>query len=76
MKLSAGGHLSYYLPGRKSPLEVRLKEPVLLADILTGLDMPLAEVYLAAVNGRLVDLYSAVVDEKDEVQIISAVDGG
>ena len=76
MKLIAGGHLAFFLPGRKSPVEVSVASPVLLTVVLDELGIPLGEVNLAAVNGRAVELYEAVVGDEDEVHVVSAVDGG
>ena len=76
MKLIAGGHLAFFLPGRKSPVEVSVKSPVLLTVVLDELGIPLGEVNLAAVNGRAVDLHEAVVGDEDEVHVVSPVDGG
>jgi sulfur carrier protein ThiS len=76
MKLIAGGHLAFFLPGRKSPVEVSVKSPVLLTIVLTDVGIPLGEVSLAAVNGHAVDLHAVVVRDEDEVLVVSAVDGG
>jgi len=76
MKLYAGGHLAFFLPGRKSPVEVFVKSDTRLTVVLDELGIPLGEVSLAAVNGRAVDLHEAVVGYSDEVYVVSAVDGG
>jgi sulfur carrier protein ThiS len=76
MKLYAGGLLDFYLPGRRSRLEVELKEPTRLSEILAGLGVPLAEVYLVVLNGQLVELSETVVSNEDEVKIYPAVNGG
>lgn len=76
MKLTAGGYLAFYLPGRKSPVEVPVKPETRLLSVLDALGIPLGEVNLVAVNGRAVDLHTAVVGDEDEVHVVSAVDGG
>ena len=76
MKLYAGGHLDFYLPQRRSRIELELKEPTRLSELLAGLGIPLAEVHLVAVNGELVDLAETVVSDQDEVKIYPAIDGG
>jgi len=76
MKLFAGGHLVFFLPGRRSPVEVSLSSPAPLTVVLAELGIPLGEVNLAAVNGREVDVHEAVVGDEDMVNVISAVDGG
>jgi sulfur carrier protein ThiS len=76
MKLYAGGNLDFYLPGHRNRLDVELKEPARLSEILAGFGIPLAEVHLVAVNGELVDLAETVVSDQDEVKIYPAIDGG
>ena len=76
MKLYAGGHLDFYLPQRRSRMELELKEPTRLSELLAGLGIPLAEVHLVVVNGQLVDLDEAVVSDDDQVKIYPAVNGG
>jgi sulfur carrier protein ThiS len=76
MKLHAGGYLAFYLPQRRSPAEVRLDSPTRLGEVLAGLGIPLEEVHLAAVNGSLVDLEEALVEDGDTVRVFSAVNGG
>jgi sulfur carrier protein ThiS len=76
LKLYAGGYLPFYLPGRKSSLEIFLSEPTLLKEVLARLGVPLEEVYLAAVNGELVEIETAIVRDEDRVRVFSAVNGG
>lgn len=76
MKLYAGGHLDFYLPQRRNRLELELKEPTRLSELLTGLGIPLAEVHLVVINGQLVDLQEATVSGQDEVKLYPAVNGG
>lgn len=76
MKLYAGGHLDFYLPDRRSRIELELKEPTRLSELLAGLGIPLAEVHLVVVNGQLVDLDETLVSGWDEVKVYPAVNGG
>ncbi len=76
MKLRLGGHLSYYLPGRPNRLELRLEQPTRLADLLKKLGVPAGEVAIAAVNGELVELEQAVVNDTDAVEIHPPMGGG
>lgn len=75
MILRAGGYLTYYMPGRKKALCMRLPAARPLAEILTDLQIPLAEVDLVAVNRVLADL-DVLVQDEDEVTIYSSVNGG
>ncbi len=76
MKLYAGGHLDFYLPGRRSRIEIERKEPTQLSALLVELGIPLAEVHLVVLNGQLVDLQEAIICGSDEVKIYPAVNGG
>jgi sulfur carrier protein ThiS len=76
MKLYAGGHLDFYLPQRRSRMELELKEPTRLSELLAGLGIPLAEVHLVVVNGQLADLQEVIVFGQDEVKLYPAVNGG
>lgn len=76
MKLYAGGHLTFYMPERKHSLEISLREPTPLQEILAQLGIPLPEVALTALNGELVEAETAIVRDEDQVKVFSAVNGG
>lgn len=76
MKLYTGGYLTYYMPGRTSPLALLLAAPTPLIDILNDLQIPIAEVHLVAINGDQAELENAIIQDKDVVRIFSSVDGG
>ena len=76
MKLHLGGQFSFYLPGHPRWVEVELKEPARLSEVLTGLGIPVAEINLTVVNGQIVDLHEAVVSTQDEVKLFPPVGGG
>ena len=76
MRIFLGGHLNFYHPNKDKWLEVDLKGPTPLVDILNAADVPLSEVQLAAVNGEVVELREALVSEGDEVKVFSPVGGG
>ena len=76
MKLNLGGQLSFYLPGHPRRLEVQLDGPTWLRDVLTNLGIPIAEIYLVAVNGEMVDPQNTLVSQEDEVKLYPPVDGG
>lgn len=75
MKLSTGGYLAFYMPQRKGAVEIAVEVPTPLKDILRGLQIPLAEVHLVAINGIQADI-EAVVNDSDSVRVFSSVDGG
>jgi sulfur carrier protein ThiS len=76
MKLYAGGLLDFYLPGHRSRMEIELQTPTRLSEIITGLGIPLPEVHLVVVNGKLVELNDALISNADEVKLYPAVNGG
>ena len=76
MILHTGGYLAFYMPGRKTTLEIHLEKAVSLMEIVNRLEIPPAEIFLTTVNGTMVDLKDAIVEDGDEVRVISAVDGG
>jgi sulfur carrier protein ThiS len=76
MKLYAGGHLTFYMPGRKHSLEVPLSGPVPLQEILIQIGIPMPEIALTAINGELAEAEAAIVGNDDQVRIFSAVNGG
>lgn len=76
MRLHLGSHLSWYVAGKPTQLEIRLQEPVALAALATQLGLPSAEIAVAAVNGRLVRLEEARVSDGDRVELHPAVGGG
>jgi sulfur carrier protein ThiS len=76
MKLYASGHISFYMPDRRSKMNFEIKEPTRLNEVLAELGIPLAEVHLVVVNGQLADLKTVYVVEQDEVKLYPAVNGG
>jgi sulfur carrier protein ThiS len=76
MKLYAGGLLDFYLPDHRNRVEVELKEPIRLSEILVRLGIPPAEVQLVIINGELVELDETIVSDQDEVKLYPPVNGG
>jgi sulfur carrier protein ThiS len=76
MKLHLGGHLSFYLPGHPRQLDVQLDGPTLLSEVLARVGIPVAEIFIVAVNGEMVDPYMTLVSQVDEVKLYPPVDGG
>jgi sulfur carrier protein ThiS len=76
MKLNLGGQLSFYLPGHPRQLEVQLDGPTLLSEVLANLGIPIAEIYLVAINGEMVDPHNTLVSQEDNVKLFPPVDGG
>ena len=76
MHLTAGGYLSFYMPDKRSNLELVITTPKSLRTLLEEIGIPLQEVQLVLLNGRIVDLEDAVVGNQDEVRVYSPIDGG
>jgi sulfur carrier protein ThiS len=76
MRIFLGGHLNFYHPQKGKWLEVDLKGPTPLVDLLNAAGVPLSEVQLVAINGEVVELSNAWVSEGDQVKVFSPVGGG
>ncbi len=76
MRLHLGGHLAWYDPQKRSEVEVNLTEPVRLQDVLSRLGLPLGEISIASVNGTMVDMETARVQDKDKVEVFPPIGGG
>lgn len=76
MKLTAGGYLVFYMPGKRSSLELEFSQPKSLRSLLMEVGIPLKEVQLVVLNGKIVDLDEVVVENRDKVRVYSPIDGG
>ncbi len=75
MRIYLGGYLSLYAAGQHW-LEVEVQAPARLREVVQRANVPPGEVYLACVNGVLVDAGEALVAPGDEVRLYPPVDGG
>lgn len=76
MKLFLGGQFSLYIPGHPPSVDVDVKQPARLSEVLSGLGIPVADIHLVVVNGQLVEMDETVVSDPDEVKIFPPVGGG
>ena len=76
MRIFLGGHLSYYHSDKARWLEIDLRNPVRLVDILNNAGIPIGEIYLVVLNGTLADLHKTIVSEGDELKLFSPIGGG
>jgi sulfur carrier protein ThiS len=76
MKLHLGGYLSWYAPERRSWIEVPLREPTALLDVVRQLGIPAAEISVASVNGAMVHMADARVADADCVELHPPLPGG
>ncbi len=76
MRLHLGGLLPFYIKTKQENIEVNLKAPAPLSEVLSQLGIPTSEVYLTVINGELTALDQAVVNDTDEVRVYPPIDGG
>jgi sulfur carrier protein ThiS len=76
MKLQLGGYLPFFASSRQEKIEIPLKEPAPLREVLSQLGIPISEVYLTVLNGELVTLNETIVSDSDEVRLYPPIDGG
>ena len=76
MRLHLGGYLPFFASKRQEKIEVPLKEPARLSEVLMQLGIPVSEVYLTVLNGELVILDETMVSDSDYVRLFSPIDGG
>ncbi len=76
MRIHLGGHLSWYEAERRSWLDLPAPVPLPLLTLAAQLGLPEPEIALAVINGRQVDLATALAGEGDKVEFYSALGGG
>ena len=76
MRIYLGGDLDFYHPQKERWLTVEIEQPAQLTDVLMRSGIPLGEIHLVAINGEHAQLEDAIISNKDEVKIFSAVGGG
>ena len=76
MKLYLGGYLDFYNPEQGNWMQVELDQPSHLKDILVNHGIPVSDVYLVVLNGKLVQLNETIVSGEDEVKLFPAIGGG
>ena len=76
MKLHLGGYLPFFASAKQEKIEILLKKPARLSDVLLQVGIPVAEVYLTVLNGEQVILDETLVKDSDDVRLYSPIDGG
>ncbi len=76
MRVHLGGHLNWYDPQKRAWLELTQPEPLPLLHLAQQLGVPAAEIAVAVVNRRAVDLELSIASDGDTVEFFSAVGGG
>ena len=76
MKLYVGSYFAFYTSDSNYWVELELRKPTRLTDIVTELGIPIAEVYLVTLNGQLVESPNILVSNDDIVKLYPAIGGG
>ncbi|MBM3131295.1 MAG: MoaD/ThiS family protein [Chloroflexi bacterium] len=76
MQIYLAGHLPWYDSRKHAHIEIAVPQPTWLIDLLRDLGIPIAEIAIAVVNGRAVDLQIARVSDSDRVELFPPVGGG
>jgi len=76
VRLHLGSYLSWYVPQHPSRMEINLDKPILLAELVAQLKLPVEEIAIAAVNGTLVSVREAQISDEDIVELHPPNGGG
>lgn len=76
MRLHLGGHLNYFDAQQRANLEIELAGKQRLKDILDRLNIPIGEIFLVSINGDVVALEDAWINQNDQVQLYPPMGGG
>ncbi len=76
MWVHLNGHLAWYDAQKRTRIEVEAAEGKSLVERLHQLGVPLAEIGLAVLNGRVVTLEDARVSGNDCIELYPPIGGG
>lgn len=76
MKLYLGSYFAFFTSDREHWVEIEVSKSTRLADIISELGVPLAEIYLVVVNDQLVESLNTIVSNNDVVRLYPAIGGG
>jgi len=76
MRIELDRYFNFYTGARQSWVEVELEKPTRLSEVLDGVGIPLAEIYLVVLNGEAVDPREATISAQDRVKIFPPFGGG
>ncbi len=76
MRLHLGGHLNYFDAQQRANLEIELIGKQRLENVLDRLNIPKGEIFLVSINGEVVALEDAWVQQEDQVQLYPPLGGG
>jgi molybdopterin converting factor small subunit len=76
MKLYLGSYFAFFTPDRRHWVELDLPHPARLADVLSELGVPAAEVHLVVVNDQAGESTDLLVSNGDIVRLFPPAGGG
>jgi sulfur carrier protein ThiS len=76
MKLYIGSYFAFYTSDSNYWVEIELRQPTRLSNIVTELGIPLAEIYLVVINDQLAESSNIIVSNGDIVKLYPAIGGG
>ena len=76
MKLYLGSYFAFFTPDRRHWVDMELRKPTRLVDIVSKIGIPIAEIYLVVLNDRLVESPNTIVSNDDIVRLYPAIGGG
>jgi len=76
MRLHLGGHLNYFDAQQRANLEIELAGKQRLENVLDRLKIPKGEIFLVSINGEVVALEDAWIQQDDQVQLYPPLGGG
>jgi hypothetical protein len=77
MQLYLGGHLNYYDSQKRHSIEISLRAPTLLSELLNRMNVPLSEIAVGTLNGEpLVAFDHITLVDADSLRLYPPVDGG
>ena len=76
MKLYTGSYFAFFTSNRSHWVEMELRQPTRLTDILSELGIPSGEVHLVVLNDELLESTDTLISDEDTVRLYPAVGGG
>ena len=76
MKLYTGSYFAFFTSNRSHWVEIELRQPARLTDILSELGIPVGEVHLVVLNNELLESTDMLVSDDDTVRLYPAINGG
>jgi molybdopterin converting factor small subunit len=76
MKLQLGGSLAWYDAHKRSNLQIRLEQGILLTALLQQLSIPRPEIAIISINGNMFVGDDILVNDSDTIALYPPMGGG